>query len=117
MDLKIGFGAPRTFLMPYTKRMPFQLELSDKEVTTDMMGALFKASVLMAEYSMSVRNRATGTTVDVGGGRSGVVSSVDSNHMHVRASDGSKHQVPLTLKRLTQLSAEVRKPRRSPKTK
>ena len=96
--------------------MTFQLELSDKEVTTDMVGALFRASILMGEHAMAVRNRATGTTVDLGGGRSGVVSSVDSNHLHVRASDGSKHQVPLTHKRLSQLSDQPKKAttRRSP---
>lgn len=95
--------------------MPFRLELSDKEVSTDMMAALFKASVLMGEHAMAVRNRATGTTVDIGGGRSGVVSSVDSSHMNVRAADGSRHQVPITHKRLTQLSEPPKKTtRRSP---
>ena len=95
--------------------MPFELQLSDREVTTDMVEALFKTSVLLAEYAMSVRGRATGTTVDLGNGRSGVVASVDSNRLHVRASDGSKHHVPWTQRRLAQLADAPKKARRSPK--
>lgn len=84
--------------------MPFQLQLSDKEVATDPVAALFRASVLMTEHALNVRNRANGTTVDVGNGKSGVVCSVDSSTMHVKCNDGTRHTVPFNHKRLTQLA-------------
>lgn len=83
--------------------MPLELVFKDKQVI-DPIEALFHTSVKLSEYAMAVRNRATGTTVDVGGGVSGSVTSVDGRHMHVRTSNGSKHDVPFTSRKLLQLA-------------
>ncbi len=73
-------------------------------MATDPNAVLFKMSMLMSEQGLAVRNRAVGTTIDIGNGRSGVVAAVDGTHMHARAADGSRHQVPLGSKRLAQLA-------------
>ena len=104
--------------------MTLSIELSDKEIATDPVAAIFRASVLVTDHALQVRNRANNTTVDVGNGKSGVVCSVDSSNMHVKCNDGSRHTVPLNHKRLSQLaeggsSSYSRKPsarRNSPKS-
>lgn len=104
--------------------MTLTVELSDKEIATDPVAAIFRASVLVTDHALQIRNRANNTTVDVGNGKSGVVCSVDSSNMHVKCNDGSRHTVPFTHKRLSQLaesesSSSTRKPptrRNSPKS-
>ena len=81
--------------------MTLTVELSDKEIATDPVAAIFRASVLVADHALHIRNRANNTTVDVGDGKSGVVCSVDSSNMHVKCNDGSRHTVPFNHKRLS----------------
>ena len=84
--------------------MPLNIELSDREIAADPVAAIFRASVHVTEHALQIRNRANGTTVDVGAGKSGVVYSVDSSNMHVKCNDGTRHTVPFNHKRLTQLA-------------
>ena len=103
--------------------MTLVIEMNDKEVANDPVAAIFRASVLVTDHALQIRNRANNTTVDVGNGKSGVVCSVDSSNMHVKCNDGARHSVPFNSKRLTQLAdmssePSSRKPsrRNSPRT-
>lgn len=83
--------------------MPISFNLTDKEVTIDPVASLFKASLAMTEQGLLIKNRAVGTTVDIGPGKTGVVQSVDSTHMHVRDVEGKRHAVAFTQRKLAQL--------------
>ena len=84
--------------------MALTIELNDKEIATDPVAAIFRASVLVTDHALQIRNRANNTTVDVGNGKSGVVCSVYTSNMHVKCNDGSRHTVPFNSKRLSQLA-------------
>ena len=94
--------------------MTLTVDLSDKEIATDPVAAIFRASVLVADHALQIRNRANNTTVDVGNGKSGVVCSVDSSNMHVKCNDGSRHTVPFNQKRLSQLAESGSSARKVP---
>lgn len=96
-----------------------QLDFSDREIATDPVDSLFRASIRIAERALQVRQRAVGTTIDIGNGVSAVVTAVDGSNLYARSSDGTKHTVPFTSRRLGHL-ADIPKPtrtRRSPKVR
>lgn len=96
--------------------MSFEVNLSKQGALNDPVAELFKASVLIMEQNSKLKGACVGKRVDIGSGKTGTVTSVDTHSVHAKDSDGKAHSVTLTSKRAGQLLGDASS-RKSPRKK
>ena len=83
----------------YTKQMTLDISLSDKEVSTDPIVALFRVSAILCDHITRKRQGHLNRDIDMGQGVKGRVVSVDYKSITIRSPSGERRTVPLTPKR------------------
>jgi len=84
--------------------MTLDISLSDKEVSTDPIAALFRVSALVSDHVTRMRQRHINNDIDLGQGVKGRILAIDYKTITIKGTNGERRTVPMTSKRAAMLS-------------
>tara|TARA_B110001452_G_scaffold16179_1_gene13260 strand:+ start:8636 stop:8989 length:354 start_codon:yes stop_codon:yes gene_type:complete len=84
--------------------MTLDISLSDKEVSTDPIAALFRVSAIVSDHVTRVRQSHVNKEIDLGQGVKGRIVAVDYKTITIKSSNGERRTVPMTTKRAAMLA-------------
>jgi len=88
--------------------MSLTVTFTEKDITSDLIGSLFKTSALMSDHVTRMRQSYINKDVDLGSVKGRVVS-VDYKTITIREHNGEKRTVPITSKLAASLSSTPQK--------
>lgn len=84
--------------------MTLEVSLTDREVSTDPVAALFRVSALVSDHVTRMRQAHVNRDIDFGQGIKGRIVSVDYKNITLKSASGERRTVPMTPKRAAHLA-------------
>jgi hypothetical protein len=97
------------FFCMYTRQMTLDITISDKELSTDPVIALFRVSAILCDHITRKRQGHMNQDIDMGQGVKGRIVAVDYKSITIRNAEGERRTVPLTPKRSALLAQATHK--------
>ena len=85
--------------------MTLNVSLSEREISTDPVAALFRVSAVVSDHVTRRRQRYVNHDVDLGQGVAGRIVAIDYKNVTLRSQNGERRTVTLTPKRAALIAA------------